>query len=125
MSQVPADLHYTKDHEWLQPSGAELKMGITDYAQAALGDVTFIELPRVGAHYDEGANLCVVESVKAASEVYMPVAGTVVSVNDALANSPEAINQDPYGAGYIALIKPDNAADVAKLLGAAAYARLV
>jgi glycine cleavage system H protein len=126
MSNIPADLKYTKDHEWLKPEeGGTASIGITDYAQTTLGDVTFVELPEVGAHLDAGAALGVVESVKAASDVYMPVSGTVTEVNATLADDPSSINSDPYGAGFMIKIRPDAAADFASLLTADAYRALV
>jgi glycine cleavage system H protein len=126
MSNIPADLKFTKDHEWLKPEAdGTATVGITDYAQTTLGDVTFVELPEQGAHLDAGASLGVVESVKAASDVYMPVAGTVTEVNSALADDPGAINSDPYGAGWMIKVRPDNAADFSSLLTADEYRALV
>jgi glycine cleavage system H protein len=126
MSNIPADLKFTKDHEWLKPEAdGTATIGITDYAQTTLGDVTFVELPEKGAHLDAGASLGVVESVKAASDVYMPVAGTVTEVNSALEDDPGAINSAPYGAGWMIRIFPDNAADFSGLLTADEYRALV
>jgi glycine cleavage system H protein len=126
MSNIPADLKFTKDHEWLKPEAdGTATVGITDYAQTTLGDVTFVELPEQGTHLDAGASLGVVESVKAASDVYMPVAGTVTEVNSALADDPGAINSDPYGAGWMIKVRPDNAADLSGLLTADEYRALV
>lgn len=126
MSNIPADLKFTKDHEWLKPEAdGTATVGITDYAQTTLGDVTFVELPEQGAHLDAGASLGVVESVKAASDVYMPVAGTVTEVNSALADDPGAINSDPYGAGWMIKVRPDNVADLSGLLTADEYRALV
>jgi len=126
MSNIPADLKFTKDHEWLKPEAdGTATVGITDYAQTTLGDVTFVELPEKGTHLDAGASLGVVESVKAASDVYMPVAGTVTEVNSSLADDPGAINSDPYGAGWMIKVRPDNAADLSGLLTADEYRALV
>jgi glycine cleavage system H protein len=126
MSQIPDTLKFTKDHEWLRDNGdGTAFVGITDYAQTSLGDVTFAELPEVGAHLDAGQSLGVVESVKAASDVYMPVAGTVTAVNGAIESDPSLMNTDPYGKGYLIAIKLDNAGDLAKLLSPSDYAKLV
>ena len=114
MSELPGDLLYTSEHEWLrQEEDGSITVGITDYAQAALGDLVYIELPEPGAEVDEGGEMAVVESVKAASDVYAPVSGTVIEVNAALADDPEKINSDPYGDGWIVRLQPsgDPAAD--------------
>ncbi len=121
MSQIPADLQYTKSHEWVRalPDGS-VEIGITDHAQAALGDLVFVEVPEAGRQLKMGDACAVVESVKAASDVYSPLAGTVVAGNAALATEPELINQDPYGKGWILRLKPAAAASAP--LDAAAYA---
>lgn len=107
MSELPGDLLYTSEHEWLrQEEDGSITVGITDYAQAALGDLVYIELPEPGAEVDEGGEMAVVESVKAASDVYAPVSGTVIEVNAALADDPEKINSDPYGDGWIVRLQP-------------------
>ncbi len=107
MSELPGDLQYTKEHEWLrQEEDGSVTVGITDYAQAALGDLVYIELPETGAEVDEGGEMAVVESVKAASDVYAPLSGTVIEVNAALADDPEKINSDPYGEGWIVRLQP-------------------
>lgn len=118
---VPADLKYTASHEWVrsEPDGT-LSMGITDHAQEALGDLVFIELPAVGRALKAGEACAVVESVKAASDVYAPVAGTVIAVNDVVVASPEKVNADAYG-NWLYRLKPADPADAAKLLDAAAY----
>src|SRR5471032_243619 len=102
MSNVPANLRYAKSHEWLkaEPDGTAT-VGITDYAQSSLGDITYVQLPKVGSVLKQGATFGVVESVKAASDVYAPVGGTVTAVNSALDNAPETLNRDPYGAAWI------------------------
>ena len=120
MSNVPADLKYARSHEWVRELGdGSIEMGVSDHAQHALGDLVFVELPEVGRTLSQGEACAVVESVKAASDVYAPVAGTVVAVNDSLGSSPEQINSDPYGSGWILRLKPAGAAD--GLLDAATY----
>ena len=123
MSNVPGDLRYTKSHEWVRtlPDGS-VEIGITDHAQAALGDLVFVEVPETGREVAAGAAFAVVESVKAASDVYSPLGGEVLAGNDALAAQPELVNQDPYGQGWIARLKPASAAHVEALLDAAQYA---
>lgn len=121
MSNVPSDLRYAKSHEWVKPAadGTAL-IGITDYAQSSLGDITYVQLPKVGATLAAGETFGVVESVKAASDLYSPVAGTVLEINEALDATPEALNQDPYGAAW--MLKIQLAGDIpADLLDAAAY----
>ncbi|MGE5493643.1 MAG: glycine cleavage system protein GcvH [Actinomycetota bacterium] len=121
MSNVPANLKYTESHEWLRAEAdGTFTVGITDHAQEALGDLVFVELPEVGAHYDAGKELAVVESVKAAADVYAPLSGTVTEVNQEAADAPEGVNRDAYAA-WLFKIKPDNAADADALLDAAAY----
>jgi glycine cleavage system H protein len=126
MSQVPADLKYAKSHEWarLLPDG-RIEIGITDHAQHALGDLVFVEVPEVGRTLEAGAACAVVESVKAASDVYSPVAGTVVESNADLAASPELINQDCYGRGWMIRVQPAGAGALDALLGAAAYSQVL
>ena len=114
---------FTSDHEWLRIEGDVATIGVTDYAQSQLGDVVFVELPEVGRKVAAEEACAVVESVKAASDVYAPIAGTVVAVNEALASAPELINQDSYGSGWLLRLKP--AASVAGLLDAGAYGALV
>lgn len=122
MSNIPADLHYAKSHEWVQiaADGTAL-IGITDYAQGSLGDITFVQLPKVGAEFAAGATFGVVESVKAASDLYSPIACTVLAVNGALDNAPETLNQAPYTDGWMLKVKPVGG-DFGGLLDAAAYA---
>jgi glycine cleavage system H protein len=125
MSNVPGGLRYAKSHEWLktEPDGT-LTVGITDYAQSSLGDITYVQLPKVGAVLKQAAPFGVVESVKAASDVYAPVGGTVVAVNTALDSKPETLNSDPYGAGWIMKLKAAAPDEAAALLDAAAYSTL-
>ncbi len=120
----PADLKYTKDHEWVRSADGEATIGITDYAQAQLGDVVFVELPAVGRTIKQGEVFGTIESVKAVSELYAPVSGEVVAVNDALSTSPESVNKDPHGA-WIIKVKPSNAGELGSLLDATAYGAIV
>ena len=125
MSNVPADLKYARSHEWLRTlADGVVEMGISDHAQQALGDLVFVEVPAVGRTLQQGEACAVVESVKAASDVYAPVAGTVVAVNEALAQSPELINQDPYTGGWILRLKLGPQPAAHDLLDAEAYAAL-
>jgi len=118
---VPDDLLYTKTHEWIRREGENIRIGITDHAQAELTDVVFVELPKVGTPAEAQAPIAVVESVKAASDIYAPVKGTVVEANDALTNNPALINTDPFGKGWIFALKIDNADDLKNLQSAQAY----
>ena len=112
MSELPGDLRYTSEHEWLrQEDDGSVTIGITDHAQSALGDLVYVELPELGQELDQGGEMAVVESVKAASDVYAPVAGIVVAINDQLADDPEKINADPYGEGWIVRMEPDGQGD--------------
>jgi glycine cleavage system H protein len=125
MSNVPAHLRYAKSHEWLRPEAdGTATIGITDYAQAALGDITYVQLPKVGATLQAGATFGVVESVKAASDLYAPASGTVLEVNGALDSAPETLNTAPYDAGWMLKIKLANPAETAALLDAAAYTKV-
>jgi glycine cleavage system H protein len=125
MSNVPAELRYAKSHEWLKVEGdGTATVGITDYAQASLGDITYVQLPKVGAVLRQASTFGVVESVKAASDVYAPAGGTVTAVNTALDSTPELLNKDPYGTGWILKLKLADAAEAASLLDAAAYGKL-
>jgi glycine cleavage system H protein len=118
---VPDDLHYSAEHEWVRIEGGRARVGITDYAQDALGDIVFVELPAVGAEVAVGGPLGEVESTKSVSEIYAPVAGTIVAVNDALPDSPERINVDPYGDGWICELELAGDTGLDDLLDAAAY----
>jgi glycine cleavage system H protein len=123
---VPPNLLYSKDHEWARSeSDGRVRIGITDYAQDALGDVVFIELPTVGATVAVGDSIGEVESTKSVSDIYAPVAGTIVEVNDLLAEAPERLNDDPYGEGWICVIEPAGSSGTAELLDAAQYAVLI
>ena len=121
MSNVLANLKYATSHEWmLLNADGSVTIGITDHAQEALGDLVFVELPEVGAHFDADKEIAVVESVKAAADVYAPIAGTVTEVNQAAADAPESVNQDAYAA-WLFKMTPDNVADLDKMLDATAY----
>ena len=126
MSDLPGDLLYTSEHEWLRrEDDGTVTVGITDHAQAALGDLVYVELPEVDQEIDAGGDMAVVESVKAASDVYAPIAGTVVAVNEDLADDPERINADPYGDGWIVRLRPTGGIDEAELLSPDAYQALL
>ena len=125
MSDVPDDLKYTAEHEWVRAgSGSTVRVGITDYAQQALGDVVYVSMPQVGATVDQGAAFGEVESTKSVSDLYAPVSGTVTARNDALDGQPELINSDPYGEGWIVEIEMSDPAALDGLLDAGAYATL-
>lgn len=121
MPHNPNDLKYTKTHEWARKQDGMVEVGITDFAQHQLSDVTYVELPELNRHLEAGEEAVVVESIKAASDVYAPIAGTVVEVNTALANTPEIINSDPFGAGWIFRMNPDNMDHLESLMPAEAY----
>ena len=124
MSNVPANLKYTESHEWVRvEADGTVTIGITDHAQEALGDLVFVELPEVGKSYAAGQETCVVESVKAAADVYAPIAGEVTEVNQDAVDAPESVNQDAYAA-WLFKLKPASAADVDALLDAAAYGKI-
>jgi len=124
MSNVPAGLRYAKSHEWLKLAGdGTATIGISDYAQNSLGDITYVQMPKVGAVLKAGETFGVVESVKAASDLYAPVAGTVLATNPALESAPETVNKSPYDDGWIMKLKLANPADAAALLDADAYAK--
>jgi glycine cleavage system H protein len=117
----PADYRYTKDHEWIKVDGSTGTIGITDYAQHELGDVVFVELPKVGAKVEAGKSFGTVESVKAVSEIFSPVSGEVAEINSLLADAPEKINQDPHGTAWLVRVKLANPKEAASLMDAAAY----
>ncbi len=122
MSNIPEDLKYTKTHEWVkQDADGLLVVGISDHAQGLLGDMVFIELPEIGTSYNSGDDCAVVESVKAASDVYCPVSGEVVEVNESVVDSPETVNQDPYGDGWLFKLQPVDEGEVEDLLSAENY----
>ena len=122
MSEFPADLKYAQSHEWARlEDGGVVTVGITDHAQDALGDVVYVELPEVGQDVDSAGEAGVVESVKAASDIYAPVAGTVIAVNETLEDAPETVNQDPFGDGWFFRVQISDPADLDALLDADAY----
>jgi glycine cleavage system H protein len=125
MANVPADLKYTQEHEWAKKEGERIRVGITAFAQSELGDVVFVELPKAGAKVSQRQSFGVVESVKAVSDLFAPLSGEVVEVNAALAKAPETVNQDPYGQGWMIVIKPSNAAEWDQLLTSAQYEELI
>jgi glycine cleavage system H protein len=125
MSNIPDDLKYTKTPEWVkQESDGTITVGITDHAQGLLGDMVFIELPETGTEHTTGDDLAVVESVKAASDVYCPVSGEVMETNEAIIDAPEIVNQDPYGDGWLFKIKPNDAGETEDLLTPDSYQEL-
>jgi glycine cleavage system H protein len=121
MANIPEDLHYSKDHEWVRVEGDIAVVGITDYAQNSLGDVVYVELPKVGEQFAANEPFGSVESVKAVSEVFSPVTGEVAGINETLNDEPEKVNQDPYGEGWMIRIKMSNPGEVDSLLTAAEY----
>lgn len=123
--QVPDGLRYSEEHEWLEERDGGTRVGITDYAQDQLGDIVFVDLPDVDAEIEEGDVVAEVESTKSVGEVYAPLAGTIVAVNDALRDRPELINSDPYGEGWIVEISPAEGADLTRFLDASAYRDLI
>ncbi|MBN1378340.1 MAG: glycine cleavage system protein GcvH [Gammaproteobacteria bacterium] len=126
MTMIPDDLRYTKDHEWVREEGdGEYTVGITDHAQSALGDLVFVELPEVGAEVEAGVACCVVESVKAASDVYSPLSGEVTEINDALVESPELGNSDPYTEGWLFRLRSDDTEALDALLDFDEYVDLL
>ncbi|HEX8433881.1 glycine cleavage system protein GcvH [Archangium sp.] len=121
----PANLKYTKEHEWARIEGNRVVVGVTSHAQEALGDVVYVELPKVGATLTAGKQFGVIESTKAVSDLYSPLSGKVVKVNDALTDSPQTINSDPYGAGWIVELEPSDSKELAGLMDASAYENLL
>ena len=122
---IPEELRYSSDHEWARVESGGLRIGITDFAQDNLGDVVFVQVPEVGAHVDAGATFSEVESTKSVSDIFAPVAGTIVEVNPELEATPELVNRDPYGEGWICVIRPDDQAAADALLDASAYRTLI
>lgn len=125
MSNIPADLRYAKSHEWVrQENDGTVTVGITDYAQNSLGDITYVQVPKVGATLNAGDTFGVVESVKAASDLYAPIGGSVVAVNPALESAPETVNRAPYTDGWMLKLRPSDPAAIGALLDAAAYEKI-
>ncbi len=126
MSEVPSDLRYTSDHEWLrEEEDGSVVVGVTDHAQGALGELVFVEVPEPGTDVTQGDACAVVESVKAASDVYAPLNGEILEINEAIADEPEKVNQDPYGDGWLFRMRPHDAKDLDELLDAEAYQALL
>lgn len=121
MANIPDDLHYSKDHEWVRVEGNVAVVGITDYAQDSLGDVVYVELPKVGDEFAANESFGSVESVKAVSEVFSPVSGEIIGINEALADAPEKVNQDPFGEGWMIRVQMSKSGEVDSLLTAAEY----
>jgi glycine cleavage system H protein len=121
MSEIPGDLRYTREHEWAKKEGNRVRIGITAYAQEQLGDVVFVELPKVGAKVTAHQTFGVVESVKAVSDLFAPVSGEVIEINAELPQTPQLVNQDPYVRGWMLLVAPSNAAEFDQLLSAQQY----
>lgn len=121
MAHTPEELGYTKDHEWVRVAGEQATIGITDHAQHQLGDVVYVELPKADEKFASGEPFGSVESVKAVSEIYMPISGTVVNVNETLNDAPEKVNNDPYGEGWMIVVRVENPSEIDGLLSAAEY----
>lgn len=119
--ELPGELRYTQDHQWVRSEGDLVRVGLTDYAQDQLGDIVYVELPAVGIHFEQGAVFATVESVKSVSDCFMPLSGAITVVNTALADDPALLNQSPYGDGWMVLVKPDDPAAVSQLPTAEAY----
>lgn len=122
---IPEDVRYSKDHEWIKARGDNFVVGISDYAQDQLGDIVFVEVPEVGDQFEKESEFGTVESVKAVSEMYLPIGGEVVAVNPALEDSPELLNKDPYGKGWIVEIKPADSAEMDDLMDKNAYLEML
>lgn len=122
---IPDDVKYSSDHEWVRVVGSSARIGITDYAQDALGDVVFVQAPEVGSVVSSGASFSEVESTKSVSDIYAPVSGKVIAVNERLANEPELVNTDPYGEGWICEIEMSQASDLDALMDSAGYKDLI
>ena len=126
MSQIPESLKYTQEHEWVRAEeDGTVVIGITDYAQSSLGDITFVELPETEESFANGDTFGVVESVKAASDLYMPLGGKVLEINESLLDSPETVNSDPYGEAWMIRVQPDDISELENLMDAAGYADIV
>ncbi len=121
MANIPNDLKYTRTHEWVRLSGNVAEVGITDFAQSQLSDVTYVELPELHKKVEAGKEVCTVESIKAASDIYAPLSGSIIEVNSALTSNPEVINSDPYGKGWLFKIKIENQSELNNLLSPTAY----
>jgi glycine cleavage system H protein len=125
MPEYPENLKYTKEHEWARGEGKSVVVGITSHAQEELGDVVYVELPKVGSSIAAGTPFGVIESTKAVSELFAPISGKVVKVNDSLTSAPQTVNEEPYGAGWLIEVEPSDPKQIDQLLSAAAYEKLV
>lgn len=125
MADIPDDRRYTRTHEWVRAGDDTIEVGITDFAQRQLSDITYVELPEAGKHFSAEKEMAVVESIKAAADVYAPISGTIMEVNSSLADNPGVINTDPYNAGWLVKIKPDNPQNLDKLMSASDYEALI
>ena len=125
MAEFPKDLKYSKDHEWARAQGKNVLVGVTDHAQDSLGEVVYVELPKVGATIKSGTPFGVIESTKAVSELFAPISGKVLKVNESLVSSPQTVNQDPYRAGWIIEVEPADPSELGKLMDADAYQKLL
>jgi glycine cleavage system H protein len=121
LTDIPNDRRYTRTHEWVRAGNDTVEVGITDFAQHQLSDITYVELPEVSKHFSAEKEMAVVESIKAAADVYAPISGTIMEVNSSLADNPGVLNTDPYGAGWLVKIKPDSLQDLNKLMSASDY----
>jgi len=122
---IPADLHYTKDHEWIRLNGKTAYVGITDFAQGELGDIVFVEIETVGSHLEHGSTFGTIEAVKTVSDLFLPVSGKVLSVNSKINDTPDVINKDPYGEGWLIQMEVDDPSQVKDLMDAAGYAAML
>jgi glycine cleavage system H protein len=122
---IPSDLHYTNDHEWIKINGNTALVGVTDFAQGELGDIVFVEIETVGSHLEKGSTFGTIEAVKTVSDLFIPVSGKVLELNSKINDNPEVINKDPYGEGWLIKIEMDNPAQVNELMDAAAYAAMI
>ena len=122
---IPSDLHYTNDHEWIKVSGGTALVGITDFAQGELGDIVFVEIESLGSHLEKRKTFGTIEAVKTVSDLFIPVSGKVLEINSKINETPELINKDPYGAGWLIKIEVDDPAQVSELMDATAYAALI
>jgi glycine cleavage system H protein len=122
---IPADLHYTKDHEWIKVEGKTAIVGITDFAQSELGDIVFVEIETIGNHFEMGNTFGTIEAVKTVSDLFIPVSGKVLEVNSGVNDTPEVINKDPYGAGWLIKMEIDNPSQINELMDAKAYAAML
>jgi len=122
MADIPNDRRYTKTHEWARADDETIEVGITDFAQHQLSDITYVEMPEIGKHFSAGKEMIVVESIKAAADVYAPVSGTITEINSSLADNPGVLNTDPHETGWLVKIKPDNPQELEELMPASDYA---